>query len=188
MTKVPVWPVVSMPAKNSAAISGNIWRPVSGAPVRGSRARCSRSANEPRAGGAARMCSSSAWMIACRAEHHFSKQSGNHSHGHTASMADAQWHKTLHTSKARIYLDCGCRLQGFVIPRQKSAEAGRRRHPEARDDEPALANIPVPDPPPTPDLALRMAQQKTHKACSVRQTARLLTSPYQHALHAAALL
>lgn len=68
MTKVPVWPVVSMPAKNSAAISGNIWRPLSGAPVRGSRARSSRSANEPLAGGTARMCSSSDWMIPYRAK------------------------------------------------------------------------------------------------------------------------
>lgn len=66
MTKVPVCPVVSMPAKNSAAISGNIWRSLSALPERGSRARRSRSANEPRAGGAARMCISSALMMACR--------------------------------------------------------------------------------------------------------------------------
>ena len=123
MTKVPVWPVVSMPAKNSAAISGNIWRPVSGAPVRGSRARCSRSANEPRAGGTARMCSSSAWMIACRAEHHFSKQSGN-----TAMVIQQAWQMHNGTGPCTpvrhvffLVLDCGCRLQGFVIPRQKSA-------------------------------------------------------------------
>ena len=48
--KVPVWPVVSTPAKNSAAISGNILRSLRRLPVLGSLARSSRSAKLPRCG------------------------------------------------------------------------------------------------------------------------------------------
>ena len=45
--KVPVWPVVSTPAKNSAAISGNILASVRGFPVLGSFAFSSSSAKLP---------------------------------------------------------------------------------------------------------------------------------------------
>ena len=64
--KVPVWPVVSMPAKNSAAISGNMRWSGSGRPVLGLRALSSRSAKLPFCGGCALMCSSSFHTMLCR--------------------------------------------------------------------------------------------------------------------------
>ena len=67
--KVPVWPVVSTPAKNSAAISGNILRSLSRWPVFGSLALSSRSAKLPRAGCVALMWLSSPRTMFCSAAH-----------------------------------------------------------------------------------------------------------------------
>ena len=67
--KVPVWPVVSTPAKKSAAISGNILRSLRRAPVLGSLARSSRSAKLPRAGCVALMWLSSPRTMFCSATH-----------------------------------------------------------------------------------------------------------------------
>ena len=63
--KVPVCPVVSMPAKNSAAISGNIWLSDSGLPVLGSFAFSSRSAKLPGCGFTALMCASRFHTMVC---------------------------------------------------------------------------------------------------------------------------
>lgn len=63
--KVPVCPVVSMPAKKSAAISGNMRWSGSGRPVLGLRALSSRSAKLPFCGGCALMCSSSFHTMLC---------------------------------------------------------------------------------------------------------------------------
>ena len=62
---VPVWPVVSIPAKNSAAISGNIWLSDRGFPDLGSFALSSRSAKLPRCGFTALMCPSRFQTMVC---------------------------------------------------------------------------------------------------------------------------
>lgn len=67
--KVPVWPVVSTPAKNSAAISGNILRSLRRLPVLGSLARSSRSAKLPRCGCVALMWLSSPRTMFCSTAH-----------------------------------------------------------------------------------------------------------------------
>ena len=67
--KVPVWPVVSTPAKKSAAISGNILRSLRRLPVLGSLARSSRSAKLPRCGCVALMWLSSPRTMFCSTAH-----------------------------------------------------------------------------------------------------------------------
>ena len=62
---VPVWPVVSIPAKNSAAISGNICLSDRGFPDLGSFALSSRSAKLPRCGFTALMCPSRFQTMVC---------------------------------------------------------------------------------------------------------------------------
>ena len=64
---MPVWPVVSMPAKKSAAISGNMRSSDSCFPVLGSFALSSRSAKLPFCGGLDLMWSSSFHTMLCKA-------------------------------------------------------------------------------------------------------------------------
>ena len=67
-TKLPVWPVVSMPAKNSAAISGSSCWSVRGCPVFGSLVFISRSAKLPGFSFVAFMCSRRSLMMSCSTE------------------------------------------------------------------------------------------------------------------------
>ncbi len=69
--QAPVWPVVSMPAKKSAATSGSICCAVRRAPERGSLVWSNRSAKEP---GVALMdftCSRRPLTSSCSLPHHF---------------------------------------------------------------------------------------------------------------------
>ena len=61
-----MWPVVSMPAKNSAAISGNICTSGSFCPVLGFLARSSKSAKLPGLGFTDLMCASRFHTMVCK--------------------------------------------------------------------------------------------------------------------------